>query len=353
MTVMSAPDTLDIVDAHIHLWDPRRTPRSASLFVHARGRRPALMKRVVDRLTPPEALAFLGDTRFVLNNYLPADHRAHAGGRLREYVHVEAGYLSWHPLASANESRWLAGLADKPKGVVGAADLEARALPLLLDAHRRHNPAFRGIRDKLAFSDEPGVMSWSSASGRSARPSFRRGYALLGERGLSFDAFVYAPQLGELARLAEAHPETKMVLCHMGTPVALEGPFGGCGTTPAARRDIASRWRDGLTQLAASPHVHIKLSGLGMPVVGFGFHARPQPPNADELYERLGPHLRFALETFGPERCMFGSNFPIDAVSVRCAALVEALERTMADMGLAQSAQADVLAGTARRFYRL
>jgi predicted TIM-barrel fold metal-dependent hydrolase len=237
--------------------------------------------------------------------------------------------------------------------VVGAADLEARALPLLLDAHQRHNAAFRGVRDKLAFSDEPGVMSWSSASGRSARPSFRRGYSVLGERGLSFDAFIYAPQLGELARLVEAHPQTKVVLCHMGTPIGLEGPFGGCGATSAARADIASRWRDGLTRLAASPHVHIKLSGMLMPVVGFGFHARAQPPSADELYQRLGPHLRFALETFGPQRCMFGSNFPIDAVSARYATLVETLERTMADMGLTESAQADVFAGTARRFYRL
>lgn len=343
----------EIVDAHIHLWDLHRTPRAASLFARTLGAHPRLMQRVAQRLTPPPTLAFLGDTRFLLSNYLPAQHRLAAGPRLRDYVHVEAGYLAWQPLAVANESRWLRGLADPPKGVVGAADLESRLLPQVLDAHRRANPRFRGVRDKLAFSDEPGVMSWSRASGRSARPAFRRGYALLGERGLSFDAFVYSNQLGELARLVEAQPETAVVLCHMGTPVALEGPFGGLGATPAARHDIAARWHDGLRRLAESPHVHIKLSGMLMPVVGFGFHARAQPPSESELHERLGPHLQFAIETFGPERCLFGSNFPIDAVSTSYGALVGALERTLSDMGLDEPARAAVFVGTARRFYGL
>jgi predicted TIM-barrel fold metal-dependent hydrolase len=125
------------------------------------------------------------------------------------------------------------------------------------------------------------------------------------------------------------------------------------GATPAARRDIAARWRDGLRRLAESPHVHVKLSGMLMPVVGFGFHARTQPPSESELHERLGPHLQFALETFGPERCLFGSNFPIDAVSASYGALIGALTRTLRDMGLDEPARAAVFANTARRFYRL
>ncbi|MCA9533428.1 MAG: amidohydrolase family protein [Myxococcales bacterium] len=346
-------DAPDVVDAHIHLWDPFRTPRASSPFVRALGRHPALMQRVVQRLSPPEALAFLGNPRFVLNRYMPTEHRARAGARLRDYVHVEAGYVALPPLGAARESRWLRTLRDGPRGVVGAADLTSRFLPQLLDAHQREHPGFRGVRDKLAFSEAPGVKSWAAAPARCERLAFRRGYALLGERGLSFDAFVYSPQLDELARLVEAHPETPVVLCHLGTPVALEGPFGGLGGTRAARHEVATRWRAGLQRLAASPHVRVKLSGMLMPVVGFGFHTRPAPPSASELYERLGPHLRFALETFGPERCMFGSNFPIDAVSTTYDALLEALERTMRDMALDPDAQRAVLADTARRFYRL
>jgi predicted TIM-barrel fold metal-dependent hydrolase len=90
-----------------------------------------------------------------------------------------------------------------------------------------------------------------------------------------------------------------------------------------------------------------------MPVVGFGFHQRPEPPSAAEVFERLGPHLRFVLDAFGPERCMFGSNFPMDAVSAPYATLLHALERTMNDAGLLPSAQTAVLADTARRFYAL
>lgn len=90
-----------------------------------------------------------------------------------------------------------------------------------------------------------------------------------------------------------------------------------------------------------------------MPVVGFGFHQRPEPPSLDELYERLGPHVRFVLDTFGPERCMFGSNFPMDAVSAPYGFWVATLDRTMKDAGLDDAARRQVLFTTAHRFYGL
>ena len=350
---MTSPFNPDIVDAHMHLWDPRTTPRAVSPFVRALGAHPAVLRRVAQAVMPRSVQDFLGDPRFVLNPYLPADHRGHAGLRVGDYVHVEAGYVALRPLGLAGESRWLAGLRDGPRGVVGAVNLESPQLAQLLDAHRAATPRFRGVRDKLAHSSAPGVMSWARAAARTHRPAFRRGYALLGERGLSFDAFIYSTQLHELTELAKAHPETRLVLCHMGTPVALEGPFGGCGTTPAARADIAARWRDGLLRLASLPHVHVKLSGMLMPVVGFGFHQRAEPPAASELFERLGPHVRFVLDAFGPERCMFGSNFPMDAVSAPYGAILGMLERTMQDAKLSPTARQAVLATTARRFYAL
>lgn len=350
---MTSPFNPDVLDAHIHLWDPRTTPRAVTPLVKALGAHPAALRRVMQALVPRSVQDFLGDPRFVLNPFLPPDYRALAGVRVGDYVHVEAGYVALRPLGLAGESRWLAGLRDGPRGVVGAVNLESPQLGQLLDAHQAANPRFRGVRDKLAHSTAPGVMNWTRAAARTQRPAFRRGYALLGERGLSFDAFIYSTQLNELAQLAEAHPETPLVLCHMGTPVALEGPFGGCGTTPAARADIAARWRDGLLRLASLPHVHVKLSGMLMPVVGFGFHQRAEPPSGDELFERLGPHLRFVLDAFGPERCMFGSNFPMDAVSAPYGLLVRTVERTVEDAGLGPTARQAVLAGTARRFYGL
>ncbi len=87
--------------------------------------------------------------------------------------------------------------------------------------------------------------------------------------------------------------------------------------------------------------------------MGFGFHQRAEPPSGRRFSERLGPHLRFVLDAFGPERCMFGSNFPMDAVSVPYGMLVRTLERAMEDAGLGPTARQAVLAGTARRFYGL
>jgi len=349
---MVSPLRHDIVDAHIHLWDPRHTPRTVTPFVWALGAHPAALRRVAQALMPSPVQDFLGDPRFLLNPFLPADYRALAGPRVGQYVHVEAGYVPVHKLGLAGESHWLASLRDPPWGVVGAVDLTSKKLGALLDAHQRENRRFRGVRDKLAHSSAKGVMDWARA-GLSRLPAFRKGYALLGERGLSFDAFVYSTQLPELAQLAEAHPETPLVLCHMGTPVALEGPFGGLGTTPAERADIAARWRDGILRMASSPHVHVKLSGMLMPVIGFGYHQRPEPPPLDELCERLGPHVRFVLDAFGPERCMFGSNFPMDAVSAPYGFWVATLDRTMQDAALTPAQRGAVLFDNARRFYRL
>lgn len=350
---MTSPLNPDLLDAHIHLWDPRSTPRAVTPFVWALGAHPAALRRAAQALMPRSVQDFLGDPRFVLSPFLPADYRALAGPRVGPYVHVEAGYVPAHKLGLAGESQWLASLRDPPLGVVGAVDLTSPKLGTLLDTHLRENRRFRGVRDKLAHSTAPGVMNWARAAERSRQPAFRRGYALLGERKLSFDAFIYSTQLPELAQLAEAHPETPLVLCHMGTPVALEGPFGGCGTTAAERADTAARWRDGLLRLASSSHVHVKLSGMLMPVVGFGFHQRPEPPSLDELYERLGPHVRFVLDTFGPERCMFGSNFPMDAVSAPYGFWVATLDRTMKDAGLSATARQAVRFMTAHRFYGL
>jgi len=191
-------------------------------------------------------------------------------------------------------------------------------------------------------------MSGSDRPKARTDPAGRRGYARLVARGLSLEAWMYSPQLPALRAVAGAHPETQVVIDHIGTPPGLGGPYGGL--SDSQRADIEAQWRDELAALAALPQVHLKLSGFTMPIVGWGLH-HGQSATVAQLAERLGPHIRYAIELFGVERCMFASNFPMDKVSASFVALFKAFGKITEDLG--EDDRAQLFAGTAKRFYRL
>lgn len=340
-----------IIDPHIHQWSPRDTPRPVSPVVKLLGWSPALMRRALQLAFPRASLDFVGAVDHVAADYLPADYRIDQDALpIEGVVHVEAGWEARTPVGVADETAWLESLPhnDFILGMVGAADLESPDLDAQLDAHQQASPRFRGVRDKLACSPARGVMDWNPRSDLLHDPAWQRGYARLGERDLSFDAWMYSHQLPAFRTVAAAHPETRVVLCHMGTPVGFGGPHGGL--TDAERHDIRARWRDDMMAIAELPHVHVKLSGFLMPVVGWGLHG-DAPASIEALAERIGPPIRAVLDWFGAERCMFASNFPMDKVSTTLSNLFHAYDRITADVSEAD--RAALFAGTARRFYRL
>jgi len=99
--------------------------------------------------------------------------------------------------------------------------------------------------------------------------------------------------------------------------------------------------------------VHCKLSGLLMPIVGFGFHQRDQRPSVAEVVDALEPHVRFGIETFGVDRCLFASNFPMDKVSVDYETLWDAFIEIATSMSLTAEQRAALLADNAAKFFRL
>ncbi len=275
------------------------------------------MRSVVPKLFPASARAFVGKTDYVLADYLPEDWRRDTGpAEVRGFVHVQADWHGKGPLGSAGETHWLERTCgDALLGIVGHADLGAATLGQLLDAHANASERFVGIRDMLAHDPDRLVMKYSPRPDRCLEPAWQEGYAELGRRGLTFDAWMYHPQLRAFERVVAAHPQTKVVLDHLGSPLGYGGPFASYGHGEAARREIAARWRDDLAALAGHAHVHAKISGLTMPVLGFGFHEQATQPSRHELVDKLGPLVETALELFGPQRCMFASNFPMDKVS--------------------------------------
>jgi L-fuconolactonase len=350
---VSTPD-VPIIDAHVHFWDPATTPRLTSPFVKLLGWNKRLLHRVTGAMFPRAARDYLGKSAFMFAPYLPADHRRGAGRHaLRGLVHVQAGWLAFSAMGLVGETRWLEEIGEADLlGLVGQVDLKiGKKLPRVLEAHGKASPRFRGVRQLIAHSSHPGIMKWASRPALYDHPAFRAGYAALAGLGARFDAWMYHHQLKGFAELARAYPEVAVVLDHAGTPPAIGGPYGGLGETAAERERIRGEWREGMAALAALPHVHVKLSGLLMPILGFGFHERETPPSASEVADAIGPMLRETLDLFGEDRCLFASNFPMDSVSAPLETVLDAYFLALGDRPRASLEK--IFAGNAARFYDL
>jgi predicted TIM-barrel fold metal-dependent hydrolase len=341
-----------IIDSHVHFWDPRTTPRTVSPVVKLLGWNERLLHSVGLRLFPKDARNFVGIPNHVMRAYLPSelaheqrDVNAHG------FVHVQAGWHGRGELCGADETRWLESLGDaRIRGIVGQATLESPSLARLIAAHRAASPRFVGVRDMTAHDPDPAVMAFSTPD-RMKSTRFRRGLVHLGDVGLSFDAWCYGPQLRDLAdALAEAR-HTRVVLCHLGTPIGIGGPYGRHGTSREARASIFARWKDDIARIAEMPNVHAKLSGLAMPILGFGFHRRPNPPSSAELADCFGPLIEHAFRTFGTKRCFFGSNFPMDKVSATWPTIFRAFESLTRDYD--DATRRGLFHDHAAHFYRL
>jgi L-fuconolactonase len=251
----------------------------------------------------------------------------------------------------AESADWLtAGQPAGPPiaGIIGHADLsDATHLDAVLDAHTEAaGGRFRGIRDALARATEPEVMmiAGMNPAGKFANPAFQAGVRRLGERGLTYDSWQYHHQNHELLELARAIPETTMVLDHFGTPC-------GVGQYEGHRDEIFEAWKADITALAACDNVVAKIGGLAMPDNGFGFHTAERPPTSDELVAAQSRYYLHTIEAFGPGRCMFESNFPVDRFSLPYTVFWNAAQKMVADFS--DDDQNAMFSGTAARVYSI
>lgn len=316
----------DIIDPHIHLWDPYSTPRLVSPLVRLLGRFPKTLDKVARLLMPKSAVDFVGLSDYVLNAHLPHIYHHDTGKyNIKGYVHIQAGWVSKRPTDVAQETAWLNAMDTKPLAIVGEAHLhDLKNLNAVLDTHQAASPLFKGVRDMLACHDSRKIMDFNEKGRVMPRDDFRKGYQRLGKRNLTYDAFLYSYQLKDFIDLATAIPATKVVLDHIGTPIGLVNPVGGVGKTTKERAKIKAEWYEDLASVATIDHVQLKLSGLFMPIVGFNYHLRKTPPSLNEVVDAIAPHVEFALKQFGVERCMFASNFPMDKVSLSFEMLYDA-----------------------------
>lgn len=212
-------------------------------------------------------------------------------------------------------------------GIVGRADLTSPDVDDVLAAHLEAGRGrFRGIRHASAHDPSPDIRESHTRppAGLLAQDDFRRGFAALGRAGLRFDAWLFHPQVAELTALARAHPETPVVLDHLGGPLGI-GPYAG------RRDEVLAAWRASMTEVASCENVTLKLGGIGMPIYGMAFHKQQHGATSDALAAAWGEPIRWCIEQFSPERCMFESNFPVDKASCTYVALWNAFKRIVAD----------------------
>ena len=236
------------------------------------------------------------------------------GQNVIKSVHVEAAYAG--PDA-VEETVWLDAVAKEhgyPHALVVFCDIEQDDGEAQLDRHLAASDLVRGVRIR-AHPDDPDTAA------------FKRGYAALGARGLSYELNASPGKLLNGRAVAAANPGVAVILGHAGFPVQRDD-------------DYFQQWKSEISQLAEVEHVAAKVSGFGM---------------ADNRWTigSIRPWVLHMIEAFGPSRIMFGTNWPVDILYATYLEQVDAYRSIIAEAGFSRDEQEDMLYRNAERFYRI
>ncbi len=353
----------DMVDPHIHQWDPLTTTRVVSREARL-VRRVNRVPRSLGRLLPQADREFAGDPHHLLKPYVPQTYAEDARALpIGSVVHVEAKWPvdddAVSHLGAVEETRWVLGLPFGQDGLPSLGGLVVAADPRwddageVLDAHLATTDKVRGVRLTAAHHPDPGVRDFCETPTLFSDPAFLDGFEAVASRGLSFELWCYSHQLPTALELVRRYPETTFVLDHHATPVGLLGPRGRhTARYEHQRRELLATWREDVAALAEHSNVVAKHSGLGMPVLGGN---RPHELDVEglsgsgELLETLAPVVRHVHECFGADRVMWASNFPMDKPSLTLPATLGVLVEILGESLDLTALTRDV----ARRVYRL
>ena len=233
-------------------------------------------------------------------------------------------------------------------GIVGSANLRLgdRVAPVLEAQIAASPQRFRGIRHRAAWADRSIAPNQPADLPQHILldPSFRKGYAHLRTYGLSFEAWLYHTHIADLVDLARTFPDTTIIFNHLGGPI-------GVGSYAGRLDEVFAAWKPAVTELAQYPNVVAKVGGIQMVVNGHGWHERSQPPTSDELLEANEKWYLHTIEQFGPSRCMFESNFPVDRLSCSYTVLWNQFKKLT--KGFSADERTAMFHDTAMRVYRL
>jgi L-fuconolactonase len=315
-----APE-LPIVDPHHHLW---RQPGNVYLF--------------------PELLADLSSGHNIRATVFEECHsmyRADGPVELRSLGETEfvTGVAAMSASGSYGPSRACAA-------IVGNVNLSLGAqVEPILEAHLASSGGrFHAVRFSTAWDADGRVHKTVPRPAILAEPRFREGFRSLVRFGLTFDAWVYHPQLAEVADLAASFPDTAIVLNHFGSPI-LGGPNAG------RTAEAFAEWRAGMTALSSHENVHVKLGALPVRRSRPSPEAVASPLSSEEIAAAWRPFFEVCVEQFGARRCMFESNFPVQKRWCSYAVFWNACKRLAS--GASAAEKSALFSGTAARVYQL
>ena len=238
-----------------------------------------------------------------------------------------------------------AGRTKAAAGIIGHADLKlGEGVRPVLEAMRAASPnRFRGVRHSVGYDESPELAN-RDIKGALGTDGYRAGARVLASMGLILENSMYFHQLSELADFARAVPEVPIVLNHIGGLLRV-GPY--------ANRDdeVIPQWRKGVEEVAKCPNIIMKLGGVGQLRYGYYWHDRETPIGSEELALELSPLMEYCIQQFGPDRCMFESNFPVDKVSYSYNVIYNAFKRLSA--GYSATERAAMFHDTAARVYNI
>ncbi len=279
------------------------------------------------------------------------------GHRVVSTIYMECmwSYDSEAPehLRSVGESRFVRSVEEQYRGdqceiakrMVGGLHLDKDGVAEALDAHLEANPHFRGIRHATGWHPSKDVPATHMGAGEGlmANSEFRRGFAELGKRDLSYDAWLYHNNILELADLAQHFSNTQIILDHTGGPLGV-GPYRG------KRAEVLVEWKKAIDILSECENVAVKIGGLNMQINGYAWETNAMPPTSKQLAEATKPFYLYAIEKFGVDRCMWQSNFPVDKVSCSYDVLWNSFKRIC--KGFSEEEKAWLFHDTAARVYK-
>lgn len=305
------PDEFDIVDAHHHLMEVGRRRHS-----------------------------------YVLDDLL-ADTSTH---RVKETIFVEC---AWPDLESIAETRRVAEWALESskrggavvRGIVGFCDLRVGAAAgEILDRMKiAAEGRLVGIRHSATWDPSPLIRNHRTkpTPGMYCDARFREGFRELANRGLTFDAWVYHPQLHDVVDLARAFPETTIIKDHLGGPLG-KGPYEGHAD------EVTDVWKRHMAELASCPNVYLKIGGIGFDLM-MDSTLLPDRPTAEQLAGHWKPRIHWCIERFGADRCMLESNYPADQAACTYATIWDAFKLLVGDASVDEKRK--LFGGTARKAY--
>lgn len=312
---------LPIVDSHHHFWETASARYLAEEFLAdvATGHNIIASVYVQSganfRTGGPRRLRAVGETEFAVAE---AARASRIGNNRTQVAAAIVGPLDFSPGAATQE---------------------------VIEAHvAAGDGRLRGMRGMTHWHEDGEIHKFDNAPGMLASAAVREAAAVLDRMDLALDVFCYHTQLDELAALARAFPDLRIVLDHVGMPLGL--------ASYAHRRDeVFGQWRAELRELGSLENVAVKIGGMGMRFTGFDFNHRADPPSSDDLAAAFGPYVETCIETFGPARCMFESNFPVDKSACSYTVLWNAFKKLVA--GYSHDEKASLFAGTAAGIYAI